>query len=501
MKAKIKRGDSFLGCAKYIMTATKYPGIIGGNLTGSTAHEIATELSAIAAQRPDIKKPVWHGSLSAAPGERYSDEKWSVIVADYMQGLGFDVGKTAYVAVRHNDTSLDHIHIEASRVMLDGNGSIYHGRKEVFRAITLTQKLEKKYGLIRTKGLAGKQPEVRKPSRDEAELHVRKGTTPPRTQLQRIIDFATKDKPTQAEFESRLTAAGVGWKKSTGGYSYELDGVPFKGSQLGKIYSYTNIQKSFTTPKQLQVQTIRAAKAAAWEAERERQSRYRSNRYTIRSTGRIASRILPKPLGLAVELAAEILIAIATVNDWTQAQMYKQQVERLKYKLNRKLVVQVKIALSLAPQQTPVSHTQPDVVHVVDKQPTVKESNLPIQQPALDPVVQAVEPVHSAASLDCKPSLTTIELNRLDEISWEIVQHTSEYNSRKLSAACYDQYADKVEAEIRDIIKNVPDLKVEIDWNVPHPVTINGERVQSITAKQRLSMSPTPSKKPTSRKY
>jgi len=248
MKGGIKRGTSFLKCSQYVLKKTKTPEIVGGNLTGSTAHEMAAELRSIAAQRPDIQKPVWHGSLSAAPAERLSSEKWDDLAKDYMRGLGFDLGKTAYLVVRHNDRPHDHVHIEASRVMLDG--TIYLGRNEHLKATRLTQELEKKYGLIRTKGPDEPQ-KVKRPTPGEAERYQRKGAVPPRVKLQKIIDTAIMDKPTQEIFEQRLTVAGVEFKRSSNGYSYCLDGVQFKGSQLGKGYSNASVQKAFITPEEL----------------------------------------------------------------------------------------------------------------------------------------------------------------------------------------------------------------------------------------------------------
>lgn len=75
---------------------------------GVTALDIADELRSIANQRPDIAKPVWHCSLSAAPGERYSDERWNEITQDFMKGLGYDLSKTGYIIIRHNDKPHDH---------------------------------------------------------------------------------------------------------------------------------------------------------------------------------------------------------------------------------------------------------------------------------------------------------------------------------------------------------------------------------------------------------
>jgi phosphohistidine swiveling domain-containing protein len=74
----------------------------------------------------------------------------------------------------------------------------------------------------------------------------------------------------------------------------------------------------------------RAALSVAWENEQRRRERYRANRRVIKSAGRITARIVPRPLGEVIRLAAEVLTTIAQVNDWRQARAYRQQVEQIK---------------------------------------------------------------------------------------------------------------------------------------------------------------------------
>ncbi len=83
-----------------------------------------------------------------------------------------------------------------------------------------------------------------------------------------------------------------------------------------------------------QQQTVHAAKVAAWEAEWKRRDRFRANRRIVKSVGRLAASILPRPLGEAVQIAAELLSIIAKINDWKQAQEYKNQVIRLTTQLH-----------------------------------------------------------------------------------------------------------------------------------------------------------------------
>ncbi|HEP0451478.1 TPA: relaxase/mobilization nuclease domain-containing protein, partial [Escherichia coli] len=257
MKAKVSRGGGFRGALNYVFdvgkeaTHTKNAERVGGNMAGNDPRELSREFSAVRQLRPDIGKPVWHCSLSLPPGERLSAEKWEAVTTDFMQRMGFDQTNTPWVAVRHQDTDKDHIHIVASRVGLDGK--VWLGQWEARSAIEATQELEHTHGLTLTPGLGDARAERRKLTDKEINMAVRTGDEPPRQRLQRLLDEAVKDKPTAPELADRLHAAGVGVRAnlaSTGrmnGFSFEVAGVPFKGSDLGKGYTWAGLQKSGVT--------------------------------------------------------------------------------------------------------------------------------------------------------------------------------------------------------------------------------------------------------------
>jgi hypothetical protein len=253
MKPNITRGGGFRGALNYVFdvgpeaTHKKNAELIGGNMIADNPMALAREFAVVRKLRPDIKKPVWHCSLALPKGERLSAEKWSEVARDFMGGMGFDIDKTPYVAVRHNDTEHDHIHIVASRVALDG--SVWLGQWEVRRAIETTQELEKKHGLIVTPGLGDARAERKKSTRNETKLVERTGQEPPRERLQRLIDEVVKGKPTALEFAQRLEAVGVSARvnlASTGrlnGFSFEIGGINFKGQDLGESYKWNGLQR------------------------------------------------------------------------------------------------------------------------------------------------------------------------------------------------------------------------------------------------------------------
>lgn len=252
MKAKISRGSGFRGALDYIFdtgagaTNTKKAERVGGNLSGLDPRALSREFAAVRELRPDVARPVWHCSLSLPPGDRLASEKWEGVARDFLSEMGFPES-TPWVAVRHQDTDKDHIHIVASRVALDA--SVWLGQWEARRAIDATQALEQRHGLTLTPGLGDVRKEEKALTAGEINMAVRTGAEPPRQKLQRLVDAAMTGNPSAPEFADRLAAAGVSVRAniaSTGrmnGFSFEVDGIPFKGSDLGKSYTWGGLQK------------------------------------------------------------------------------------------------------------------------------------------------------------------------------------------------------------------------------------------------------------------
>jgi hypothetical protein len=241
---KIKRGTGFRGACEYALEEGRGQ-IIGGNMTGVTPRELAAEFGQSRKIREDIEKPVWHNSLRLPEGERIPVEKWEKIADDYMQKMGFnDLHQRVYIL--HDDEKGQHIHVIASRI--DLTGQIYLGQNENLKSTRHIAQLEQDHGLIITQLEPDPdKPRQRPPTPGETGMAERTGEVPIRLQLQAIIDQASADRPEFAEFAARLDASGVSILPSgkTGapqGVSFEMNGQPFKGSELGKSYSWKGLQ-------------------------------------------------------------------------------------------------------------------------------------------------------------------------------------------------------------------------------------------------------------------
>ena len=113
------------------------------------------------------------------------------------------------------------------------------------------REIELEYGLQRV--APSIEAKRRSLTSNEINMAIRTGKEPPRQKLQRLLDEALKKKLTALELAEWLQNAGVSVRaniSSTGrmnGFSFELDGVPFKGSDLGKAYTWAGLQKAGVT--------------------------------------------------------------------------------------------------------------------------------------------------------------------------------------------------------------------------------------------------------------
>jgi hypothetical protein len=204
--------------------------------------------------------------LALPAGESVSPEKWQEISGEFLGKMGFKPDNHQHSIVRHSDTEYDHVHLVVSRIGL--NSELWYGKNDVRTAITATQELEQEFGLHLTPGFSGPADE-KKLSKNEMEMSLRTGTLAPRRRLQQIVTEAMADKPTAPEFMQTLMLAGVGVRAniaSTGrmsGFSFEIDGIPFKASQLGKKYSWKKLSKEVEYVENRDAETIRALNVAA----------------------------------------------------------------------------------------------------------------------------------------------------------------------------------------------------------------------------------------------
>jgi len=194
MIAKISRGGGFRGSLDYILRPEAEPEIIGGNLAGETAREMSQEFSQSRRLREDIKKPVYHVSLTLPAGETLKDDEWNKLAIKYLSRMGLDPEEHQYTLVRHKDTDHDHIHIIASRISL--GGELWNPDYDLKKSRDVCRQLEKEHGLT---VVSNQKATYRaKTTQAERQMAKRTGRTPEKVLVQEALNklLSGEEKPT-----------------------------------------------------------------------------------------------------------------------------------------------------------------------------------------------------------------------------------------------------------------------------------------------------------------
>lgn len=230
--------------------------LIGGNMSGRNARELAREFKLSRQLNSDADRVVYHVSLSAAKDDKLDDEKWCEIGDRYMKEMGFDANQ--FVIFRHHNTDDDHIHIAASRIRMD-TGLVVHDSWDYVRSEKVLRQIEIDYNLVQVQGSREKlnrtpsTGQIRRIRREQEEYSLGQRDSPSertiKEQVQQIIDNASVDHPQMSLFIMRLQVDGIsvraGFTRNgkSKGISYEKDGQAFSGTQLGAAYTFPGLQK------------------------------------------------------------------------------------------------------------------------------------------------------------------------------------------------------------------------------------------------------------------
>lgn len=274
MIQSIHKGRGFRGVLNYVFGRAKSPELVGGNMYGTDPRALAQEFGEWRELRPGLTRAVFHSSLSLPHGpdgrEELTDVQWREVAERYLEHLGY--GRSPFVVVRHRDTEHDHVHIVAARIGADGR--TVSDSHDFRRGEEILRQLEREYGLTQVKSAH----EVEKTALRPGEIrHLeRTGEVSARLRLQDLLDRAAADRPTMTAFLERLRAAGVEAAPrvaTTGhvsGISYGLDGTSFRGSALGRAYSWRGLQERLGVDyrPERDLGAVRAAAGTSLDAQR-----------------------------------------------------------------------------------------------------------------------------------------------------------------------------------------------------------------------------------------
>ena len=246
MIQKITKGADWGGLIRYLTEGRQPPAEIlgGGNLLGTPDRETIIEsgLWAKSLNRRS-KRNVVHTSISISPGESLDEDAWREIASEYVRRMGYS--DCVWAAVKHDDTEHPHIHIAVVRVDLRTR-KVVKATNDYRRGEELMREFERRYGLA----APTPRPVQRRISRAEVNMAER-GELSVRQKIASAIDAVleeAKGEISLSEFVFALRELGIDVKvnasKTTGrvhGLSFELDGHVFKGSKLGKSYTWKKL--------------------------------------------------------------------------------------------------------------------------------------------------------------------------------------------------------------------------------------------------------------------
>lgn len=250
MIGKIVKGTDASGLLAYIFAPEDSNGVgrelvvrVGGTIPGESPVEALRHFEMLASLRPMLDIRVAHAMLRWTKDDHPSLSDQAAMAEQHATALGF----RHWVAVSHGT----HLHIAASRINADG--TVVPDGCDWKRAEQSVRCLEKEFELVRVESshlLDPSKLDTHKYAPTAAELGAAGHGKPSiRLQLQIAIDAALSDGPTFPVFVGRLQASGVEARpniQSTGriaGISFMLDSLEFKGSRLGKAYTWNALQR------------------------------------------------------------------------------------------------------------------------------------------------------------------------------------------------------------------------------------------------------------------
>ncbi|OUD08521.1 hypothetical protein BVC71_13565 [Marivivens niveibacter] len=234
---------------------------------GTDPRQIARHLRALTQLRPDIRKPLSHIVLAAAPNDRaIPDPIWRKIVRTWCKKMGYE----SFAAFCHGT----HVHIVASRVLVTRR--LVSDRFDYRRSEAVIRALEKRFGLKRTASShlldsSAKASHVTAPCHAELAL-AEDGQLSAKRYIQTALTELTSLPMAISDVVEALAELGVKTRTRFGkagkilGFSFRYAGYVFRGSSLGHAFTQQSfIQKGITYDKDKELEKLKQANALSQE--------------------------------------------------------------------------------------------------------------------------------------------------------------------------------------------------------------------------------------------
>ena len=240
------KAASFSRCVHYVTGKEEAKILASDGVLLTTTQDIIDSFEYQRQLNARVSKPVGHIALSFKPEDKdkLTDEMMTKIALEYMELMG--IRDTQFLLVRHHNTANPHCHLVYNRV--DNNGKTISDKLERRRSEKIVKQLKDKYGLTYSDGKGQTRTE---------RLHYTERT---KFEIQNAVKTALQASRTWQQFCEKLQQRGVEveFKKRRGsddvidGITFIKDGVRFKGSQIGRQFSYAKLNERLANDEQRQ---------------------------------------------------------------------------------------------------------------------------------------------------------------------------------------------------------------------------------------------------------
>lgn len=233
MIGKAITGKGFAGCIRYCLEDKKMKVDKDQSLMQNRAEvllfnkcfgdkkELVQQFNEVRKLNPKQSKPVFHFTLSMAPGEQLTRTQLIHIARDCAEDFGFVDNQ--FLAVEHKDTQHQHIHIVANRIGYEGQTNVPDSNSYK-RMAHFCRKMEQKYQLQQVlsprRFLLKEQQQL--PRNDQRKEQLK-------TQLKQILQSSK----TLESFMQKAKELNIETIKGRGIAFVDQKGVKVKGSDMG----------------------------------------------------------------------------------------------------------------------------------------------------------------------------------------------------------------------------------------------------------------------------
>ncbi len=262
MITKVIKSKDLRATLDYVYQDHKDPDLIHGSVFPASREGAYAEISEAISQRPQIKQPVFHGIISVPVQDSLDEETWQIIARDYVERMGFK--DAPYVAIKHNDTEHEHIHIVASRV--DLYGKLISDSHDWNRSEQIARDLEKRHDL--TPVLSSWNVDERRARQQEYHQYGPDKERSPRETMRMAIASTLEDPTLRTDVKTFATHLeihhGVTMKPRLNKEENQVIGVWFEtqnkripGSKIHRQYSWNRLQSKLAYDPQKDFEGVR----------------------------------------------------------------------------------------------------------------------------------------------------------------------------------------------------------------------------------------------------